>query len=162
MKFHCSYVEFGDFAYVGKELYCISTELIWQDSGYTIDEIDLSFDDGGEEKNVLTYSRGDAILVVVGNLSEFEDNYKIAAAVYQNTSKVVKASTQPELGELELRVDAVNSRYYFVIPNAVSEELTPGEYQLEIAAYFRSAVDGEDFVKRSRTIAFILKDYGVI
>lgn len=159
LNIYCPEKEEGDFAYVKRSLYCVES-LKWIDSGLTID--DFNYQAQYQPYAFIptpVYYRGDSVLVDLGPTSAFENAKNIKANVFVSSAFIVKAALNPNEGEIQIRRDNITEKYYFIIPRATTEKMQLGQQTLELAAYFRAAFEGEEFVKRSRKFIFELQEF---
>lgn len=159
LNVYCPEKEEGDFAYVQRNLYYVES-LKWVDSGLTID--DFNYQSQFQPYAFIpvpVYYKGDSVLVDLGPTSQYENTLNIKVNVFVSSAFIVRAALTPEEGELQIRRDNITEKYYFIIPREITQQMQLGQQTLELAAYFRAAFEGEEFVKRSRKFIFELQEF---
>lgn len=148
----------GDFAFIKSDLYYVES-LKWIKSDLTIRDFPFT----GESSiyaipSIDTYYRGDSILIDLGFYAKTSLS-NLVASVFTIPTSPVKASLN-EQTDIKLRIrEAANSKFYFVIPGVTTKEMKLGNYTLEVAAYYKSPYEGEEYVRRKRSHIFELSEF---
>lgn len=151
----------GDFAYVKDEFF------YWTSKGWKSSGIKASASITGDlyphlDATLPVYYRGDSIKVLVGSIDDFAGASKFEANVFIKSSSVVKAVFPNQQNFLDIRQNCQKNELYFIIPSAITREMSLGIQTLELAGWFSTGKVGEEYVKRTRCEIFDLQEFETI